>query len=177
MKKIILILSILFFSKVFSQNTDVIKSFDEAKNDSLRIDILKNFYDQQDYFSPDSMKYYYTLFKTISQNQNYKVAEAVNMSQMGYYLYRCGEVPQGLQLATSALHMAEPTNNARALGMINFSLQYFTNDPNKKISLIRKAIQFSQKANDKLFLTYEYRNLGSYYITLKIYDSAFYYYQ
>ena len=36
---------------------------------------------------------------------------------------------------------------------------------------------FSKQANDKYFLTYEYRNLGHIYFSLKMSDSAFYYYQ
>ena len=176
MKKILLLI-ILFPLKTFSQTRDFIKVFEESKNDSVRIDILKQFYDQRDYFSPDSMKYYYTLFKTISQKQNDKIAEAVNMVQMGYYLYMSGEVPQGLQLTTLALHMAEPTNNPRALGMINFGLQYYTTDSSKRMSLIKKAIFFSTQADDKHFLTYEYRNIGDIYRSSKRADSAFYYYQ
>ena len=132
MKKIILILLILFSSKVFSQNGDVIKLFEEAKNDSVRVDILRSVYNFSDVMSVDSIKYYYTLFKTISQKQNDKVVEAANMSQMGYYLFLNGDPVKGLQLTTEALHIAEHTNNAMALGMINFGLQYFARDNNKE---------------------------------------------
>jgi tetratricopeptide (TPR) repeat protein len=178
MKKIFLFILLLTSLNSFSQNEDFIKLFGEDKGDSVKIDILRKFYDPSNYLSPDSMKYYYTLFKTISKKQNNKAAEAVNMSQMGYYLYLNGDLPQGLKLTTNALQIAEVTNNARALGMIYFCLQYFNRDNNnKRINLVRRALSFSKQANDKFFLTYGYRNLGHIYFSLKIADSAFYYYQ
>ncbi|HUS00494.1 MAG TPA: tetratricopeptide repeat protein [Chitinophagaceae bacterium] len=178
MKQIIQLLLLLYTSCSFSQNGNIIKLFEEARNDSVKIDILKHFYDPANSLQADSMKYYYTLFKTISKKQDDKVAEAVNMTQMGYYLYLSGDQPQGLQLTTHALQIAEPTNNPQVLGMIYFCLHYFNRGNNdKRINLIRRALSFSKQANDQFFLTYEYRNLGHIYFNLKNADSAFYYYQ
>ena len=177
MKKIIFILLIFHSLQAYSQNKGVFKLFEEAKNDSVRIDILVDFI-QLTYVMPaDSMKYYYTLFKEISQQQHDKAAEAANLCHMGYYLYLNGDLPRGLALATEGLHLAESENNARALGIANLVLQYFASDPVKKINFLRKAISYSQTANDKHSLTVEYRNLGHlYFRSLNIPDSAFNYY-
>ncbi len=178
MKKIILIISIFLSSQAYSQNKGVFKLFEEAKNDSVRIDILVDFYQPSIVLPVDSMKYYYTLFKEISQKQHDKAAEAVNLCHMGYYLYLNSDLPKGLALANEGLHLAESENNARALGIANLGLQYFASDPIKKNNFLRKAISYSQRANDNRSLTVEYRNLGHLYLrSLKIPDSAFYYYQ
>jgi len=178
MKKIIFILLILLSSQAYSQNKGVFKLFEEAKNDSVRIDLLVNFYQPTNVLPADSMKYHYTLFKEISQQQHDKAAEAVNLCHIGYYLYLNGDLPKGLALATEGLHLAESENNVRALGIANLVLQYFALDPVKKNDFLRKAISYSKSANDKHSLTVEYRNLGHlYYRSLQIPDSAFYYYQ
>ena len=179
MKKIIIILLMLISSQVYPQNKGVLKLFEEAKNDSVRIDILVNFFYQPSNVLPeDSMKYYYTLFREISQQQQDKAAEAVNLCGIGYYLYLNGDLPIGLALATEGLHLAESENNARALGIANLALKYFASDHIKINNFLRKAISYSQRANDKHTLTVEYRSLGHLYLgSLKIPDSAFYYYQ
>jgi tetratricopeptide (TPR) repeat protein len=178
MKKIFLILLILLSSQSYSQNKGVIKLFEEAKNDSVKIDILVDFLQQSNVLPVDSMKYYYTLFKYISQQQHDKAAEAVNLCHMSYYLYLNADLPRGLALATEGLHVAESVKNARALGIANLVLQYFASDPVKRINFLRKASSYSKIANDKHSLTVEYRNLGHLYLgPLKMPDSAFYYYQ
>ena len=178
MKKIIFILIILLSSQAYTQNKCVFKLFEEAKNDSVRIDLLVDFYQPTNVLQADSMKYHFTVFREISQQQHDKAAEAVNLCYMGYYLYLNGDLPKGLALATEGLHLAESENNTRALGIANLSLQYFALDLVKKDDFLRKAISFSKIANDKHSLTVEYRNLGHLYLrSLKIPDSAFYYYQ
>ena len=178
MKKIVSILLILLSSQAYSQNKGVLKLFEEAKNDSVRIDLLVDFFQPSNVLPADSMKYYYTLFREISQQQLDKPSEAVILCQIGYYLYMNGDLPRGLALATEGLQLAESENNARALGIANLGLQYFTSDPIKKNNYLRKAISYSQTANDKHSLTVEYRNLGHlYWGPLKIPDSAFHYYQ
>ena len=125
MKKIFLILLLLHSSQAYSQNRGVFKLFEEAKNDSVRIDILVDFYQPSQVLQVDSIKYFYSLFRKISQQQQDKAAEAVNLCYMGYYLYLNGDLPRGLALATEGLHLAESENNPRVLGMTNLVLQYF----------------------------------------------------
>ncbi len=177
MKKIILIISIFLSSQAYSQNKGVFKLFEEAKNDSIRIDILVDFYQPSHVLPVDSIKYFYSLFRKISQQQHDKAAEAVNLCYMGYYLYLYGDLPRGLALTTEGLHLAESENNARVLGMTNLVLQYFARDSIKKNNFLRKAISYSKSADDKHSLTVEYRNLGHLYLRSKISDSAFHYYQ
>ncbi len=168
----------LLSSQAYSQNKGVLKLFEEAKNDSVRIDLLVDFFQPSNVLPADSMKYYYTLFREISQQLLDKPSEAVILCQIGYYLYMNGDLPRGLALATEGLQLAESENNARALGIANLGLQYFASDAVKKNNYLRKAISYSQTANDKHSLTVEYRNLGHlYWGPLKIPDSAFHYYQ
>ena len=178
MKKLLLLLFVMETSCCYSQsNYNIIKQFKESQTDSAMQDIILKFYDFSSYLpSPDSMMHYYTSIKTIAQKKKSKAAEAVNMGQMGYYLYLNGDLPKGLQLNSQALLIAEESGNDRTLGIVNFGMQYFIRDTTKRISYLRKAVGFSIAANDKKFLTYEYRNFGHVYLFMKKIDSAFYYY-
>ena len=178
MKKIILLLFIMKMSCCYSQSHNyIIKQFKEAKTDSAMLDVILKFYDFSSHLPPpDTVKYFYNIFKSIAENKNSKAAQAVNMSQLGYYLYLNGDLPKGLQLNSQALLIAEESENPRALGIVNFGMQYFIRDTTKRINYLRKAVSFSNNANDKNFLTYEYRNLGHVYRDMKKNDSAFHYY-
>lgn len=179
MKKILLLLFVIKISCCYSQsNNNIIKQFEESQTDSARQDLILKFFDFSSYLPPpDTVMYFYTSFKTIAQKKKSKAAEALNMSQMGYYLYLNGDVPKALQLNSQALLIAEESGNTRVLGIVNFGKQYFIRDSTKRISYLRKAVGFSNEANDKKFLTYEYRNLGHVYLSMRKNDSAFYYYQ
>ena len=76
----ILVLLILFSINAFSQGSDLIKELEA-----------------------DSAKYYYAQIKSIAEKQKNKIIEAINLSQMGYHLYLSGDLPQGLQLTSTAL--------------------------------------------------------------------------
>jgi tetratricopeptide (TPR) repeat protein len=179
MKKIFFLLFVIKISYCYPQsNNNFIKQFEESKTDSARQDIILKFYDFSSYLpSPDTMMLIFTSFKTIAQKKKSKAAEAVNMSQLGYYFYLNGDLPKGLQLNSQAMLIAEESGNARALGIVNFGMQYFIRDTIKRLGYLRNAVSFSNEANDKNFLTYEYRNLGHVHLSMKKNDSAFYYYQ
>jgi hypothetical protein len=178
MKLFLLFLVLSISLNSYSQNTDsLINLIYKQKTDTARIRRMYDVFLSAGEIGPvKATEVHQQILALVRKNKD-RVGEAIATAELGYTFANAGSTVQGTRLLLSAIKMAEETGNAQAMGIVYQNMGQSQTDPNKDKEWQQKALVYSARANDYLFLTYEYLHLAGYYSlrsTRKL-DSALYY--
>ena len=141
---------------------------------------IKLFYDiiaYSDWLTPQKSLYYHQLILAGSKKRNDKVLEAVVLAELGFIISRNGNTAEGLKMLYESLENAEATGNSQAIGIVYNNLgNCYPNNRKLSREYFTKAMQFSQKGNDYLFVAFDLANLANLFMQEQKKDSALSYY-
>ena len=141
---------------------------------------IKLFYDiiaYSDWLTPQKSLYYHQLILAGSKKRNDKVLEAVVLAELGFIISRNGNTAEGLKMLYESLENAETTGNYQAIGIVYNNLgNCYPNNRKLSREYFTKAMQFSQKGNDYLFVAFDLANLANLFMQEQKKDSALSYY-
>ncbi len=156
------------------------KSFQNASNDSLRVDLLEKIGYEYLYFKPDSALYYIDKSYDLSQEINYKLGTAKAYNRKGTYYVVHSKYTQAIEEFQKAIQLYRDLNNELGLsesygnlGVLDFYLR----DYDSALENFSKAIVYLDTLNQEHTYTKYITNLSGVHREKKNLDSALYYAQ
>ena len=144
-----------------------------ATSSADRIAMFYDLVDNYDVLRYDRSLYYHQLILEGAQRKGDKVLEAVVMAELGYTTSTNGNTAKGLKMIYASLEQAEATGNAQAIGIAYNNLgNCYPNNNQLSREYWTKALEYSRKGNDYLFICFDLGNLAGLYLKTKKRDSA-----
>ena len=141
-----------------------------------RIAMFYDIVDNSDELTPDRSLYYHQLILEGAKKNGDKVLEAAVMAELGYINCMNGNTAGGLKMIYNSLEQAEATGNAQAIGIAYNNLgNCYPNNLQMSRDYMSKALAYSRKGNDYLFVCYDLGNLGNMFLQEQKRDSALVY--
>ncbi len=142
-----------------------------------RIAMFYDIADNSDELTPERSLYYHKLILDGARKRGDKVLEAAVMAELGYINCMNGNTAGGLKMIYESLQQAEATGNAQAIGIAYNNLgNCYPNNLQMSKDYMSKALEYSRKGNDYLFVGYDLGNIGGMLMQEQKRDSALAYF-
>ncbi|MES2004730.1 MAG: ATP-binding protein [Bacteroidota bacterium] len=147
---------------------------------TLPADRIAMFYDITNYsdeLTPEHSLYFHQLILNGAQKRGDKILEAAVQAELGFIISYNGNTVEGLKMIYQSLEKAEATGNAQAIGIAYDNLgQCYPNNKQLSREYYSKALEYSRKGEDHLFVCFELSNLARMFFEENKRDSALTYY-